>query len=142
MKRVTIGAAWRGAICFLMIGALGFAATQQAQAKKKPMKRKKTVRTSGSAESIKFAVAWSDEAEAGKAGRQATQKAIKALGCPAKAVIFYTYYQDADFVQFEQQRHERQQLIRCEGAQVVSTAQDYQDSKLAEHVEHRDGYTD
>jgi len=53
--------------------------------------------TSGSADRIQFAVAWSDEADAKAAGEQAARTAIDALDCPAKAVVFYTYYQDPDF---------------------------------------------
>ncbi len=56
------------------------------------------VSTSGSADTIKFAVAWSTDTEPAAAGRAAVEKAVNALGTPAKGVVFYTYYQDPDFV--------------------------------------------
>jgi len=61
-------------------------------------KSKDSVVSSGSAETVKFAVAWSRNADPDAAGREAAERAIKALGCPAKGVVFYTYYQDSDFV--------------------------------------------
>jgi len=58
----------------------------------------KQVVASGAADTARFAVAWSTAADPAAAGKQAAQAAIEALGCPAKAVVFYTYYQDPDFV--------------------------------------------
>jgi len=58
----------------------------------------KNVVTSGSKKKTMFAVAWSTNADPAAAGKEAAQSAIKALGCPAKGVIFYTYYQDPAFV--------------------------------------------
>ncbi len=54
--------------------------------------------TSGSNETVKIAVAWSSDPCAATAATEATKKAIAAVGGKAKAVAFYTYYQDADFV--------------------------------------------
>jgi len=54
--------------------------------------------TSGSADSIQFATAWSTcPSGAGSAAEKATEAALKAVGGKAKAVVFYTYYQDAAF---------------------------------------------
>jgi len=61
------------------------------------VKRSENVVASGSEEKIRFAVAWSANTDPAAAGKEATQRAIEALGCPAKAVVFYTYYQDPDF---------------------------------------------
>jgi len=58
----------------------------------------KNVSTSGSAETIRFSVAWSVDPAPAVAGKEAVEKADKALGTPAKGVVFYTYYQDAAFV--------------------------------------------
>ena len=60
--------------------------------------KSENVVASGSKDTIRFAVAWSTNADAAAAGKEATETAIKGLGCPAKAVVFYTYYQQADFV--------------------------------------------
>jgi len=54
--------------------------------------------TSGSPKTVQFSVAWSGEADPAAAGEQASRAAIEALECPAKAVVFYAYYQDPDFV--------------------------------------------
>jgi hypothetical protein len=54
--------------------------------------------SSGSTESVKFAVSWSQQPNAAFAARQATKTAIDALGCKAKGVMFYVYYQDPSFV--------------------------------------------
>jgi len=56
------------------------------------------VSTSGSADTIKFAVAWSTETDPSTAGKGAVKAAVNALGTEAKGVVFYTYYQDPDFV--------------------------------------------
>jgi len=54
--------------------------------------------TSGSADSIQFATAWSTcSGGAGSAATKATKAALDAVGGKAKAVAFYTYYQDPDF---------------------------------------------
>jgi len=53
--------------------------------------------SSGSGETIKFAVAWSTKTDGAAAGREAAESAIKAVGGKAKAVVFYTYYQDPKF---------------------------------------------
>lgn len=60
--------------------------------------------TSRAADKVQFAVAWSNDADAKAAGAQATKAAIDALDGPAKAVVFYTYYQDPDFVPDEANR--------------------------------------
>ena len=56
------------------------------------------VTTSGSCETVRFAVAWSTDADAAAAGKEAAETAVGALGCPAKAVMFFVYYQDPEFV--------------------------------------------
>jgi len=54
--------------------------------------------TSGSADTIQFATAWSTcPTGAGCAAANATKAALAAVGGKAKAVAFYTYYQDPDF---------------------------------------------
>jgi hypothetical protein len=53
---------------------------------------------SGSPKTVQFAVAWSDEVNPIRAGEQAARAAIDSLECPVKAVVFYAYYQDPDFV--------------------------------------------
>lgn len=53
--------------------------------------------TSGSAQTIRFATAWSTHADPAEAGRQAAGAAIDALGCPARGIVFFTYYETADF---------------------------------------------
>ena len=58
---------------------------------------KENVVTSGSNETIQFAVAWSCNPCAETAAKEATEQALAALGGKAKAVVFYTYYQDPDF---------------------------------------------
>jgi hypothetical protein len=58
----------------------------------------KNVMTAGSADKVKFAVAWSADPDPPAAARQATMAATGALGCPAKGVVFYVYYQDPEFV--------------------------------------------
>ena len=59
---------------------------------------KENVVTSGSNETIQFAVAWSCNPCAETAAKEATEKALAALDGKARAVVFYTYYQDPDFV--------------------------------------------
>jgi len=53
--------------------------------------------TSGSPESIRFAVGWSQNNNPTAAAVEATKAALAHLGCPAKAVVFYTYFQDPAF---------------------------------------------
>ncbi len=65
---------------------------EEPQVKKAP----KAV-ASGSAETVRFAVAWSKNKDPNAAGTEAVKNAIEALGCPPKGVVFYTYYQDPDF---------------------------------------------
>jgi len=65
---------------------------------RKEIELNKGSKTSGAADTIRFAVAWSNNPDAAAAGNEATEAAIKDLGCPAKGVIFYTYYQDPEFV--------------------------------------------
>jgi hypothetical protein len=56
------------------------------------------VTTSGSPETIQFAVAWSSCSEGPKsAASKAATAALGAIDGKAKAVAFYTYYQDPDF---------------------------------------------
>ncbi|MDP6634024.1 MAG: FIST C-terminal domain-containing protein [Phycisphaerae bacterium] len=56
------------------------------------------VATSGSPDTIQFAVAWSSCSEgAGSAAEKAATAALGAIDGKAKAVAFYTYYQDPDF---------------------------------------------
>lgn len=62
----------------------------------------KNVMTSGTIDKVRFAVAWSTDEDPPTAGKEAIEAAVNALGCPAKGVIFYTYYQDVDFVPDEQ----------------------------------------
>jgi len=57
----------------------------------------KNVVASGSADTVKIAVAWSSNASAAAAAKEATEAAIAAVGGKAKAVAFYTYYQDPNF---------------------------------------------
>ena len=81
------------------------AATQPAPAtrptapttKPKPDEGKKNVTISGSPETIQFAVAWSTKADPAAAGTEAAQTALGAVGGKAKAMVFYTYYQDPTF---------------------------------------------
>jgi len=54
--------------------------------------------TSGSNETVKIAVAWSSDPDAATAAKKATETALAAVDGKAKAVIFYTYYQDPSFV--------------------------------------------
>ena len=56
------------------------------------------VMTSGSNETVKIAVAWSSDGDAAKAATKATETALAAVDGKAKAVVFYTYYQDPSFV--------------------------------------------
>ena len=56
------------------------------------------VTTSGCPKTVRIAVAWSTDADAATAGKQAAKAALAAMNCPARAVVFYTYYQDPDFV--------------------------------------------
>ena len=55
------------------------------------------VATSGSGETIRFATAWSTNACPETAGREACKAAMGALGCQAKGLIFFTYYETPDF---------------------------------------------
>lgn len=59
-------------------------------------------RASGDAASVRNAVAWARGADAAATARAATAEAIAALGCPAQAVVFHTYYQDKAFTPDEQ----------------------------------------
>lgn len=74
-------------------------ATQPAAptTKPKPDEGKKNVTISGSPETIQFAVAWSTKADPAAAGKVAAQTALGAVGGKAKAIVFYTYYQDPTF---------------------------------------------
>lgn len=58
----------------------------------------KNVVTAGSADKVRFAVAWSADPDPATAAKEATDTAVGALGCPAKGVVFYVYYQDPEFV--------------------------------------------
>ena len=54
--------------------------------------------TSGSPDTIQFAVAWSScPGGAGSAAEKAAKAAVDAVGGKPKAVVFYTYYQEAAF---------------------------------------------
>ena len=54
--------------------------------------------TSGSPDTIQFAVGWSSCTSGAKsAAQKAAKAALDAVGGKAKAVVFYTYYQDKDF---------------------------------------------
>ena len=55
------------------------------------------VTTSGKCNTVRFAVAWSANADPAAAGKQAAESAMGALGCAAKALVFYTYYEEAGF---------------------------------------------
>jgi len=55
------------------------------------------VMTSGSNETVKIAVAWSSDPDPVKAATKATETALAAVDGKAKAVVFYTYYQDPTF---------------------------------------------
>jgi len=84
----------------VMVGCKGPEKTQGPVGKgtrKGDGKKMDNVVTSGSAETIRFAVAWSTGDCAETAAKKATQAAIDAVGGKAKAVAFYTYYQDPDF---------------------------------------------
>ena len=54
--------------------------------------------TSGSPDTIQFAVAWAQYDSPEAAAKEATTAALAAVGGQAKAVVFYTYYQDRTFV--------------------------------------------
>lgn len=92
MKKPVINSVFAVAVCLLLAFTAGCGRKEMAGS------GNGTVVTSGSAEKIKFAVAWSSNPDAAVAGKEATETAIKALGCPAKGIVFYTYYQDAGFV--------------------------------------------
>ena len=53
--------------------------------------------TSGSAETVRFATAWSTNADPAAAGAEATAAAVGALGCEPKGLIFFTYYEMPGF---------------------------------------------
>jgi hypothetical protein len=56
------------------------------------------VATSGSPDTVQFAVGWSScPGGPESAAEKATKAALEAVGGKAKAVVFYTYYQDKDF---------------------------------------------
>ena len=73
--------------------------TKIEKVKPPPAEEKKmtNVVTSGSPDTIKFAVAWSTKADPAEAGAEAATSAIDALGCDARGIVFFTYYQDKDF---------------------------------------------
>ena len=81
----------------LVIAAVASAVGCAQFALAKESNRMPNVVTSGSAETIKFAAAWSADPNSGKAARKAAQAAIGALGCDAKGLIFFTYYETEDF---------------------------------------------
>ena len=54
--------------------------------------------TSGTPETVRFAVAWSTNGDPNAAGTEAVNRAIEALGCAPKGIIFYTYFQEPDFI--------------------------------------------
>jgi len=58
--------------------------------------------TSGSADTVRFSVASSTNPDPAAAGAEAVNAAVSGLGCPAKAVVFYAYYQDPNFVPDEE----------------------------------------
>jgi hypothetical protein len=58
----------------------------------------KNVVTAGTTDKIRFAVAWSADPDPAAAAKDATEAAVGALGCPAKGIVFYVYYQDPEFV--------------------------------------------
>ena len=70
---------------------------EQARTAAAMEKKMTNVVTSGSADTIKFAVAWSTKADPTAAGTEATKSALDGLGCKAKGIVFFTYYQDKDF---------------------------------------------
>ena len=53
---------------------------------------------SGAKDTVQIAVAWSSDESAEKAAREATEAALAGIEGKAKAVVFYTYYQDPGFV--------------------------------------------
>ena len=67
------------------------------QPSKKEGVKMSNVVTSGSADTIQFAVAWSCSERPETAAKEAAQAAIGAVGGEAKGVVFFTYYQDKDF---------------------------------------------
>ena len=95
MKRAFRNATRLGAACLALILSAGIVGGAQTMA---AAKSNEGVVASGSADTVRFAVAWSTQADAAAAGKQAAEAAIQALGCPVKAAAFYTYYQDPDFV--------------------------------------------
>lgn len=60
------------------------------------------VATSGSCDAVRFATAWSTNADPASAGAEAVKLATEGLGCPAKGVVFHTYYRQAGFVPADQ----------------------------------------
>lgn len=52
---------------------------------------------SGSADTIRFAVGWSQKADPAAAADEAVKAALACLKAPAKAIVFYTYFQDPAF---------------------------------------------
>jgi len=86
----------------ILLAAVGFAVAGCAKttSSEKPAAKgsaKRNAVTSGSAETIRFATAWSTDASPEAAGTEAAEAAMKALGCPAKGLIFFTYYEVAGF---------------------------------------------
>lgn len=65
-----------------------------AAAGEKIQKRDSGVVTSGSAEAIRFAVAWASGPRPAVTASKATRDAIQALGCPAKAIVFLQAYSE------------------------------------------------
>jgi len=81
----------RATVSFIAAAILAGCGGQQGD---KAMK----VVTSGSADTIQFAVGWSGaNASAKAAATEALQAALGAIDGRAKAVVFYTYFQDPDF---------------------------------------------
>jgi hypothetical protein len=72
---------------------------KKAQAPEKDAQMKKAAKavTSGTAETVRFAVSWSTDSDPNAAGTEAVKTAIAALACSPKGIIFYTYYQDPNF---------------------------------------------
>ena len=100
MKRLLVIVLLLTALCAssLMVTGCGKKEQDQQDTQEQQMNEPNNTATSGTPETVRFAVAWSENADPKAAGAEAVENAFAALGCPAKGVVFYTYYQDPEFV--------------------------------------------
>lgn len=83
-----------GVFAMGMIGCSQNKAAPSAAAPKDESAQPANARSSGSADKVRFATAWSQNADPAAAGKEATEAALKALGTPAKGIVFYVYYSE------------------------------------------------